>query len=453
MVIQAKKVVRSILDRAKYQREFADYYDGKQPLTFTTRKYRDVFAEMVAKYQENMCPAVVDALTERLEILGLEVEGSDNNAAGKKLWKIWDANRMQGKSQTVHQKALISGNGYVMVWPDAEGKPTIVPQYSDDFMVHYSEETNEIDWAAKLWQEDTGYVRLTIYEPTITTRFISSTIPAAGSDWSNLEYRIYSIDGTLPNPYGRVPVFHFANNAPKGIFGVSELKDVIPIQDALNKSVADLLVTMEYSAYGQRWATGIDIEESDDGIARPPFKPGQDRVWATANDNAKFGEFTASELSQFTNVHDMFLMNVARVSNTPMHYMLITSSVFPSGEALKNAEQRFISKVKNRQLYFGEVWEDVMTFCAQIARISLSDRVDVKWSLPYPRSELDFATLATMKKGFGVSDEQLMREAGYTEAQIEQIVKENKAKIPPALTQPKTPDNRVPNDNRLREAE
>jgi hypothetical protein len=82
MVIQAKKVVRSILDRAKYQREFVNYYDGKQPLTFTTRKYRDVFAEMVAKYQENMCPAVVDALTERLEVLGLEVQTTTQRVRG-----------------------------------------------------------------------------------------------------------------------------------------------------------------------------------------------------------------------------------------------------------------------------------------------------------------------------------------------------------------------------------
>jgi hypothetical protein len=60
----------------------------------------------------------------------------------------------------------------------------------------------------------------------------------------------------VPNPYGVVPVFHFANNADLGMTGRSELEAAMPVQDGLNKSVLDMLVAMEFSAYRQRWAAG-----------------------------------------------------------------------------------------------------------------------------------------------------------------------------------------------------
>ncbi|MCV4684362.1 phage portal protein, partial [Escherichia coli] len=72
------------------------------------------------------------------------------------------------------------------------------------------------------------------------------------------------IDGAgiyrVENPYGMIPVFHFANNPGIGNFGSSELEAVMPIQDGMNKAVLDMLVAMEVSAYRQRWAAGIEIQ-------------------------------------------------------------------------------------------------------------------------------------------------------------------------------------------------
>src|SRR5205085_5557231 len=80
----------------------------------------------------------------------------------------------------------------------------------------------------------------------------------------------------IPNPFGVVPVFHFANNADLGQPGRSELEAAIPVQDGLNKSVLDMLVAMEFSAYRQRWAAGIEIEYDEAGKAIAPFKAGVD---------------------------------------------------------------------------------------------------------------------------------------------------------------------------------
>lgn len=422
-VITAAKQVK---DESKYSVYFTNYYEGDQPLTYTTRKYRDIFAKMVANYQENMCPAVVDPTVDRLEVIGMEVEGSDSNNAGERLWKLWRDNRMARKSRNVHQKALITGNSFVLVWPDVQGLPVITPQFSDNFTVHYRDDNGEIDWACKCWIDGDKKEHVTIYYADRIERWISQGEVNASTNSGSIRYSLLE---SRRNPYEKVPVFHFANNAPKGVYGVSELKDVVPVQDALNKAVADLLIAMEYAAYNQRWATGIELEdsESDEQLRQPKFRPGIDRLWASENEQANFGEFTAADLDKFINVHDMFVQTIARVTGTPMHYMLINTSVFPSGESLKTAEQRFVSKVKDRQVSFGETWEDVMTFAAQIARIALTEKVSVEWQLAMPRSETEFTNMVPFKKQMGISNEQLQREYGYTEAQIAQIKAENEA--------------------------
>ncbi len=95
-------------------------------------------------------------------------------------------------------------------------------------------------------------------------------------------------EAVIPNPYGTVPVFHFANNADIGSPGRSELDSAIPVQDGLNKSVLDMLVAMEFSAYRPRWAAGGES-----------LKKAETRFIAKVRDRqASFGQ-TWSDLMEF----------------------------------------------------------------------------------------------------------------------------------------------------------
>jgi hypothetical protein len=52
-------------------------------------------------------------------------------------------------------------------------------------------------------------------------------------------------------------------------YGPSEIDDLKPLVDALNKSLADMMVTSEYVGRPRRWATGIELTDEsvlgDDG--------------------------------------------------------------------------------------------------------------------------------------------------------------------------------------------
>jgi hypothetical protein len=53
--------------------------------------------------------------------------------------------------------------------------------------------------------------------------------------------------------------------------GQSDLKKVIPLQNAINKLATDMIVASEYAGFRQRWATGIEIPDrpGDGAAARP----------------------------------------------------------------------------------------------------------------------------------------------------------------------------------------
>jgi hypothetical protein len=216
----------------------------------------------------------------------------------------------------------------------------------------------------------------------------------------------------VPNPFGVVPVFHFANNADLGMPGSSELEAALPIQDGLNKSVLDMLVAMEFSAFRQRWAAGIEFERDDEGNVVPPFQAGVDHVWMTESTDARFGDFDSADLEQFLKVKDSFRTDIASVTGTPLYYLMPQLRGFPSGESLRKAETRFLAKIRERQEAFGQVWADVMAFAARISGTGVF-RLVTEWEDAASRSEREMLENIILKKRIGISTEQALMEAGY----------------------------------------
>lgn len=416
--------------RGAMYRRFCEYYDGEQPLTYVTEKYRDAFAKMVAAYAENMCPAVVDSFADRLIVLGFEVQGGGeaNTEAAAPAWELWNANRMDRKSGEVHQEVSKNGDAYVIVWPNPEtGEVRFYPQKAEWMTVKYGEE-DAVAWAAKWWLEDDKTGRLNLYFPDVIRKYRTINKVRSGSGFATKGSAMEEMTAdAITNPYGRVPVFHFANNSGVGEFGKSDLKDVLPIQDALNKATADMLVGMEFQAFPQRWATGLTPEFDSTGRPKPLFVPGVDRVWTSQDKDVHFGQFEAASLEGMLKAQDKFLLAIARVSGVPTHYMMINPSDFPSGESLKTAEARFVAKIRDRQVAFGNVWEDAVAFALEVQGAAPSTQLSVLWQDASPRSDKEMAETANLKKTFGISDQQLQREVGYSEEQIKAMAAEKDA--------------------------
>lgn len=404
------------------------YYGGHHRLAFATEKFRGAFGSLFSALADNLCPAVVDAVADRLRVIGFGVEEGLETATAT-AWEIWRANRMDRRSGEVHVEALRSGDAYVIVWPDEEGLPRLYPQSGAAMTVHYNEDMpGSMDYAAKFWPVE-GKLRLNLYFPDRIEKYVSrKQVDALPETSKGFEpHEVLGELWPLPNPWEIVPVVHFANNTGVGEFGRSELSDVIPLQDALNKALADMLVAMEYVALPQRWATGLDVDLDEvTGKPKVPFTPGVERVWAVGDPAVTFGQFDPANLQQFLAVQDSFRMEIARVSGTPLHYLMLGGGEFPSGEAMRTAEARFLAKVEDRQLAFGNSWEDVLRLALMMSGES-GVGLSTLWRDPTPRSAKEVAEVSLIKEQLGVSRDQILRELGYSPEEIERMATEREA--------------------------
>lgn len=426
-----------------------DYYRGKHRITFSSEKWRNTFGEQVAQLRDNLCPAVVDALADRVLLEGF---AGAQEAQVQEVWRENDLDRLQG---SVHLQAFRDGDAYLMVWPDSKGVPRFYPQPADRMAVRYSDDDPTLlELAAKVWPEvsrsetdgkEEVLYRANLYyadriekwvqrqATTPTTPGAAVSIPTDLNAWE--EYREPAREGEEPgedglgswpvtHEYGQVPVFHFLNDALPGEPGKSELADVIPLQDALNKSLADMMVAQETHALPQRHATGLEVEvvvqpDGSEVEKAPEWKPGG--LWYSANKDTRFGEFSAANLEALIKVQDSLRSEIARVSRTPIHY-LILSGTFPSGEALRTAEAPLEAKANDRQNGFGPTWEGAMSFALRIKGNrdpeATEARLSAVWKDTRSEGEKEKAETLAMHREAGISRRRHLRELGYSEDDI-----------------------------------
>jgi hypothetical protein len=126
---------------------------------------------------------------------------------------------------------------------------------------------------------------------------------------------------------GEVPVVPFVNRPRIAHpLGESELADVIPLADAVNKLATDMMVTSEFSASKRRWATGLEIPRNPE---KERFQAEVKQAWdeATkgktwlAGPGVTFGEFTEASLTNFVSAIELLTEHIAALSGLPPHYL------------------------------------------------------------------------------------------------------------------------------------
>jgi len=446
---------------------FYNYYMGNHALAFATEKFRNTFGQVFKEFAENMCATVVDSLSDRLEVVGftsseaeMKIEQVESNtptpqpprpatlgpsvptpkaqprkkvtqedAQGAAALDIWKRNNMDERANEVHNESLMMGDAYAIVWPNDDMEAEIWPQYANECVVQYDPNNQKrIIRGAKVWWDDVeAHWYLNIYTEFGIVKYLqkgtSRTFNSREEAWTRIDF--------IENPYERVPMFHFPNRGRKKR-GISELVPIIPLQNAQNKSVMDMLIAMEFASFKQRWVTGIEVEydeQTGEPLEQSAKNYGVDRLLTFGDPEVKVGQWDSTDLTQFLKVQEKFWASAARVSGTPLHYFYIVEGDFPSGEAMKSAEARFIKKISDRQTAYGNVWQDVMLFCMEIDGPSPSDdlKLEVEWKDASPRSDSEIADTAVKKKAVGVSRSQILKELGYDDDTIMRMLEESDA--------------------------
>jgi hypothetical protein len=442
---ELKWSIDAFKDRADKYDLFRDYYSGVQAIMIDSDRRKNIFGKLFGKLHMNLCSPVVDSLVDRLQVASFSAEGGDEMQDAADLWK---RNRMSRRAGQLHLEACGAGDAYVIVWPNRNGEATFYPQKGHEAVVEYdSDEQGKIIRAAKYFEKD-GKRRLTLYYPDRIEKYAAEKQSrgkdtdkdkaglTTGSWWPNPKdfepIKDENEAWPLVNDYGVIPVFHFANNADLGEYGQSELIDAIDIQNMLNWFVFQTLIGVEYAALPQRYATGIELEvDPITGATKDDqLLSGYEKIWQLP-EGTEAGTLPPGDISALASLVDNCATWMALATQTPVHYFQMTTNMV-SGESQKTAEQKLDAKVNDRTIAFGDTWAKAMALALRIEKGGSVDglELDCNWKDTKPRNEVEFWTNAQVKTMLGVSNRQVLREAGYTDEQIDQFEEEKQAEMP-----------------------
>ncbi|HPA82138.1 MAG TPA: phage portal protein, partial [Thermoanaerobaculales bacterium] len=109
--------------RSRIDRLFA-YYDGEQPLRYSTARLQQAFARIDAKFSENWCATVVDSLVDRLALTGFALR--TDQAAQDVLDTIWQQEHLEIETDDVAEDVAVCGESFVIVGRDEDGLTRVV---------------------------------------------------------------------------------------------------------------------------------------------------------------------------------------------------------------------------------------------------------------------------------------------------------------------------------------
>lgn len=425
------------------------YYDGDQAVKLTERQkeWLDQHKGDV-KFTVNHCPTVIDAVVERLQVLGFNIEGEPDDASksddllSKAAERWWRENRMDAVQTEAHRKAGIDAEAFILIsWDNEEKRPDWVlhPRYIDEsaggdgygMWVEYPNDDylQKPKRAVKCWKEtdEKGNVihRRTVYYPDRVERYVQGK----SGEWEafKVEGEEWPIKWVMKDnsPIG-IPVAHLKN--PRL---ASDLKEVVPLQDALNKAWLDILAAADTTGFRMGMTFGFvptkdGKQPNADNSNVLTLAPGQ---WLSTLKKPSEVEVILIEpanLQPLMDVEDRIVFRIASVSSTPISRFLTTKQV-QAEDSQKQGDAPLLGKVQERQTLYGNAWEDMIRISARISNTfgdtayEPKSNVSTVWKEAAIRDEKAHLEELGMKRDLDVDEETLWTEMGYDQKKIEKF--------------------------------
>lgn len=412
------------------------YYRGDQPLRFMT----DRVDPKISGFQSNLAKVAVTAVGERirLEDVTASVAGRDVSSRARELIEDSDLPMLL---QGVLVDMLALGSAYLIVWADEFGRPTVTGESAQQVTVERDPITRAVTGAVKRW-EITDANGVVIEEHVI--RYGADKIVHLRRDDTQGKLQFVR---DHDNPLGVVPVVPLINvDRIHDDVGASVVDDLAPLLDALNKLVADMLVTSDSVARPKRYATGVTLEDdeagfmadhdegfnaddpevitdqvsmsADDGV-KAPFTDADD-MWISEQAEAKFGQLAGANMAGYETAVNLIMQQIMAISSLPGHLVGITTSNPATAEALRASEVALASNAAGRVKVVNKPMEWAVRLLIAIDQGVKPSQVKVKlrWADTSTRSIAQEADAAVKLHAEGViTDEEARANVGANTAQ------------------------------------
>lgn len=346
-----------------------DYYEGEQRLVQLGLAIPPELASFSVVL--NWPRVTVDAIEQRLDVVGFRLGGGQ---ADDYLWDLWQYNDLDEQQSLAHTDALAVGRSFLCLGanPDDRDFPLITVESALELAVLRDPATRKVIAALRLYGDeqsdlaqtqqtsDQNPTRATLYLPGSTHWLIRD-----GGTW---------VDERDPNVHdlGVVPVVPMLNRdrvtQRRSAFvpGVSEMADIIPLAESASRAVTNAQLAQETHAVPHRVLLGASKADflRPDGTPTGAFEVYMSGLTTISNPAGKAVQFDATDLSNFDTIVNVYARQASSVAGLPIEYFGLNTQNPPSADGQRAGETRLIKRAERRQSAFGQAWE-------QAARIAL----------------------------------------------------------------------------------
>ncbi len=468
---KVKKLYQVLQDRRPGIDTLDEYYEGEQPLTFTSRKWSDFHKDQYAGFADNWVAVVADAVNERIAVSGLAIPDVRRSEVDR-LWALWDTNGMHEQSSQGFLQTITTARSFVIVDPYAD-EPSISWEHPSQVVVETAADNPRRRVAAlKSWVED-KWEFCTLYTPDEVWKFrrrfdsvevrngvtrgglivVGTTVhyPETGQSWDPRDTDLTGDDvWPLPNPLGVVPVVEFQNRPRLRRGPISDVSGTKAMQDAINLLWAYLFAAADLASMPARVILGqeppkIPILDKNGQVVGKRDVDMKDLeagrfLWLTG-ENSKIGEFSRADLSTFTDVMEIAIGHIGAQTRTPAHYFVANKGLSNvNGETLTATETPLVKKAEEFELFsqrpMRELWELLALSIGDEQLAKAARRSTTLFVNPAIRSEAQLADALSKKKDIGYPLEYLMELDGLDQPTRDRVMEmKRRESEDPALTE------------------
>jgi hypothetical protein len=361
------------------------YINGIQDEPYMPKTADEEYKLLAKRAVSNWMPLIIGTPAQALYVDGFRAsrqKAEDDNRDTPE-WKHWQASGLDARQLAVHRAALGYGHSFTLT-ERKRGKILTKGLSPLRTAALYEDAAND----------NAPYAALTVVEyPRLVNEKVKRGVARLwdGTHEYKVLFEAFSGDNqkvsiVKKKPHGapECPVTRFAAAVDLEGRTCGVVEPMIPLQNRINQTVFDLLVTQTYASFKVRWVTGmappmqmkmldangaetddpnlaVDVVPRLDGNGNPmpaSIDHNARRFLFAEDPDTKFGSLDESPLGGFIESIDMSIRHLAAVSQTPPHYLLGQIANL-SAEALTAAETALARKVEEFRQAFGESWERV----------------------------------------------------------------------------------------------
>lgn len=382
------------INRDRDQYDLArDYVKGDQERPHVPSSARVEVRQIAKRATMNLMPLLIGVPSQMCFIEGYFV-GEDLNPPE---WQVFRRSKMASKQTVAYRAALTYGNAFLALEPNEDEDLEMKLLQTANTVAYYADPVNDVfpEFAMTIRHqphlERPGLVVL--YDAEAVTYY--DWHPSAASSGTDKDEFVLRDRWEHRMPY--TPVRRLVcqmddEGAVTGLVG-----QLIPMQDRVNQTAFDLLVTQTFSSFKVRWAAGmlgdpvyeIDPDTGEehpvlDGDGNQVYKPVavDQSTWIQSDDpNAKVGTLDETPLDGFLESFDTAVRHFAVVGQLPPHNLLGNMSNV-NAETLQSAMSQTVRFTHVLKESWGDAIEDLLGMAAiQAGRIDSLEGYEgeVRW--------------------------------------------------------------------------